>query len=122
MNTVLLMTQISLGAAFALAGTFKAFRYERARATMPWVGAVPKGLVQFIGLSELLGGLGLILPAATGVAPFISPIAAVALGVTMLLAAVFHARRGELSAIPVNVVLGAMAAFVTYGGSSLGHG
>jgi len=122
MTTALLITQISLGAAFALAGTFKAFRYDRARATMPWVGAVPKGLVHFIGLSELLGGLGLILPAVTGVAPFITPMAAVGLGVTMLLAAAFHARRGELSAIPVNVVLGAMAAFVTYGGAAVGHG
>jgi len=118
MTTALWMTQISLGAAFTLAGIFKAIGYERAKTTMPWVGAVPERLVRFIGVSELLGGLGLILPLATGVAPFITPLAALGLAATMLLAAAFHARRGELRAIPVNVVLFAMAAFVSHGGSS----
>jgi uncharacterized membrane protein YphA (DoxX/SURF4 family) len=120
MTTALWTTQISLGAAFTLAGIFKAFGYERAKTTMPWVGTVPEGLVRFIGVSELLGGLGLILPLATGVAPFITPLAAIGLAITMVLAAAFHARRGELYAIPVNVVLFAMAVFVSYGGSSLG--
>ena len=119
MNNALWMTQISLGAAFTLAGSFKAFRYDRAQAAMPWVAAVPKGLVHFIGFAELLGGLGLIVPAVTGAPPLIASLAAIGLAITMILAAAFHAQRGERSAIPVNVVLAAMAVFVAFGGSAL---
>src|SRR4051812_10310055 len=114
MTTALWIAQISLGTAFVLAGSFKAFRYDRAKATMSWVRAVPAGLVRFIGLSELLGGLGLILPSLTGRAPFLTPLAGVGLAVVMVMAASFHARRRELRAIPVNVLLGALATLVSY--------
>jgi hypothetical protein len=42
---------------FLMAGVIKGFQYERAKASMPWVKDVSKGLVTFIGISELLGGL-----------------------------------------------------------------
>jgi hypothetical protein len=115
MTTALSTAQITLGTAFVLAGTFKAFRYDQARAKMTWVASVPKGLVTFVGLAELLGGLGMILPWVTGVAPFLAPAAGAGLMLTMVLAAGFHASRRELTAIPVNAVLGALAAFVSYG-------
>jgi hypothetical protein len=115
MTTTLWIAQIALGTTFILAGTFKAFRYDRARATLPWVPSVRRGLVRFIGLAELLGGLALILPSVTGVAPILAPVAAVALAVTMLLAAAFHAGRRELRVVPLNIVLGALAAFVACG-------
>lgn len=118
MITALSTTQLALGAAFTLAGTFKAFFYDRAKAAMPWAAQVPERLVRFIGAAELLGGLGLILPLATGVAPFVTSLAAAGLAITMVLAAAFHASRGELRAIPVNVALFAMAAFVSLGGVS----
>lgn len=112
MHTALWIAQISLGTTFIFAGALKALRYERARATIPWVPAVSPALVRFIGAAELLGGLGLILPSATGVAPFLTSLAAVGLALTMLLAAAFHARRRELRVVPVNVVLGALAVLV----------
>src|SRR5436190_23281411 len=115
MNIALWITQVLLAAAFIFAGVTKAFRYEYAHATLPWVKDVSRGLVTFIGVSELLGGLGLLLPALTGILPWLTPLAAVGLAVTMILAGIFHATRGESSGIITNVVMLALAVFVAYG-------
>jgi len=61
---------------------------------------VPRALVQAIGIAEILGALGLILPAATGIYPWLTPVAAVALALLMFLAAVFHALRHEKAEAP----------------------
>lgn len=114
-TTTLWTLQVLLALAFSLAGSFKAFQYQRARDTLPWVASVPRPLVTLIGLAELLGGIGVLLPWATGVAAFLTPLAAVGLVLTMLLAAGFHLRRGELQAVPINVVLLGMATAVAYG-------
>ncbi len=62
---------------------------------VPWFSAVPQGLFVFIGLCEFLGGVGLILPAMTGVKPKLTSFAAVGLTLIMILAALFHIVRGE---------------------------
>lgn len=59
--------------------------------------------------------MGLILPAATGSLPWLTPLAAVGLALTMVGAAIAHLRRGEYSHIIVNVVLFGLAVFVAYG-------
>jgi uncharacterized membrane protein YphA (DoxX/SURF4 family) len=82
---------------------------------MVWPGDVPAGLVRFIGVSELLGGLGLVVPAATRIKPWLTPLAAVGLVTVMALAAVFHVTRGEFPAIAFNTVLGGIAAFIAWG-------
>ncbi len=116
MNRGLWVVQILLGAMFAMAGVMKATRPadELAR-RMTWVSAVSVATLRFIGISELLGALGLILPWATGIVPILTPIAAVGLVVIMILAAGLHAKRGEYGAIGFNVVLGGLAAFVAWG-------
>ncbi|MEH7014515.1 DoxX family protein [Neobacillus niacini] len=115
MIIALWIVQILLGLMFLMAGTTKAFSYEKAKASMPWVKDSSKGLVMFIGVAELLGGLGLILPYALGIAPILTPIAAIGLGVIMILAAVFHAKRKENQAIGMNIILLALAIFVAIG-------
>ena len=82
---------------------------------MPWVADVPGGLVRFIGVSELLGGIGLIVPAATRIKPVLTPLAGAGLVVVMLLAAAFHGMRGEFPAIAFNAILGGLAAFIVWG-------
>ena len=119
MNSVLWIVQVLLGAAFIFAGVNKAFRYDYARANLPWVKDLPRGLTTFIGVAELLGGLGLLLPALTGIMPWLTPLAAAGLALIMLLAAGFHATRREWSAIAINMVLLVMAAFVAYGRSAI---
>ena len=75
---------------------------------------MPRALVQVIGVAEILGALGLILPVATGIYAWLTPVAAVALGLLMLLAAGFHARRHETPEASLNVLLLLLVAFVVY--------
>jgi hypothetical protein len=83
--------------------------------TVNWAADVPLLLVRFIGLSELAGALGLVLPALTRIMPVLTPLAAAGLTLVMILAAGFHLTRGEAAAIGFTLVLGAAAAFVAWG-------
>lgn len=87
---------------------------ETLGATLPWVNGVPAALVRFIGISELAGGLGLILPQLTGIRPQLTPLAAWGLALVMVLAAIFHISQGEYPAVAFNAVLGGLAAFTAY--------
>ena len=115
MNIALWIVQVLLAGMFLMAGVMKAFQYERAKASLPWVKDVPRGLTTFIGVSELLGGLGLLLPAITGILPWLTPLAGAGLALVMILAIGFHAWRREPPAIGFNAVLLILAAFVAYG-------
>jgi uncharacterized membrane protein YphA (DoxX/SURF4 family) len=99
MNIVLWIVQVLLGGMFIMAGAMKAFQYERAKASLPWVKDVRHGLTTFIGIAELLGGLGLLLPAITGILPWLTPLAGAGLALIMLLAVGFHVSRREGQAI-----------------------
>jgi hypothetical protein len=63
---------------------------------------------------ELLAAIGLVLPAATGILPWLTPLAAAGLALVMLLAAITHLRRKEPRAVVVNAVLFALSAFVAW--------
>ena len=115
MDIVLWILQVLLAVAFLMAGYTHAFQYERAKAQFKWVADVPKNLVTFIGICEILGAVGLILPALTKVLPWLTPLAALGLAIIMLLAAIFHATRREYQNIVVNLILLALAAVVAYG-------
>ncbi|MGH2542408.1 MAG: DoxX family protein [Ardenticatenaceae bacterium] len=115
MNILLWVAQLFLAIAFLISGSMDVFRYEQAKEHMSWVRAVPKGLVTFIGTAEILGAIGLILPALTGILPALTSLAALGLALIMLLAAGFHARRREFQDLIMNVALLAPAVFVAYG-------
>lgn len=113
MNIVLWVVAILLAVAFLLAGLMKVTQpKEKLAANMGWVEDYPQRTVRLIGTAEILGALGLVLPALTGIATFLTPLAATGLAVTMLLAVRVHARRHEPQLIVVNLVLFALAAFV----------
>lgn len=115
-NIALWIAQALLGAMFIMAGAMKASQpIEALAASLPWVTSTPAELVRFIGVSELLGGLGLLLPAILRIKPILTPVAALALVLVMILAAGFHASRGEFELIGMNVVLMAMAGFIAWG-------
>lgn len=115
MNIVLWIVQILLGLLFLIAGTTKAFSYEKAKASLPWVKDSKKNLVTYIGVAEILGGLGLILPYALGIVTILTPVAAIGLGIVMILAAIFHAKRKEYQGMGMNLILFALALFVAIG-------
>ncbi|MCW2739327.1 DoxX family protein [Nocardioides sp.] len=113
MNIVLWVIAAVLAAAFAMAGFMKATTpKEKLAESMGWVEDFSAGTVRFIGVVEILGAVGLVLPAALDIAPVLTPLAASGLALTMLLAAITHARRKEFPMIGVNVVLGGLALFV----------
>ena len=116
MNVALWIIQIVLAAAFLIAGTTKVLTpKEKLRERMAWVDDFSQTSVLLIGTAEILGALGLILPAATGIAPILTPIAAVGLIIIMIGAAITHVRRQEPAIVPVNVVLLVLAAIVAWG-------
>ena len=116
MNIVLWVVQILLALAFGLAGIMKVTQpVDKLEARMGWVKSVgPRG-VRLIGSLEILGAIGLILPAVTGILPWLTPVAAAGLALTMIGAMITHGRRGEYSGIGVNVVLLLLTLFVVYG-------
>lgn len=116
MNVVLWALQGVLAAAFLMAGLMKMTQpKDKLAPKLPWVDDVSIGTLRFIGVAELLGALGLILPAATGILPILTPIAAAALAVVMVLAAFTHGRRREPSGIAFNAVLFVLLVVVAWG-------
>ncbi|MEI7770148.1 MAG: DoxX family protein [Chloroflexales bacterium] len=116
MNIALWVLQVLMAFAFGAAGAMKSTQpIEKLSKSLPWTGEVSPGLVRFIGISELLGGIGLILPALTGVLPWLTPLAAACLALVMLLGAGFHVIRKEYSTIAPSVLLLLLTLFVAYG-------
>jgi hypothetical protein len=115
MNLALWIVQILVGALFTVAGVVKSTRpISELGNRMGWVNAVSPATVRFVGVSELAGGIGMIVPWATGILPMLTPLAASGLVIIMLLAAGFHLRRHERG-IAFNASLGGLAAFVAWG-------
>ncbi|WP_028563671.1 DoxX family protein [Paenibacillus pinihumi] len=112
MDIVIWIIQGLAALGFVYSGWLKAFQFEKAKESWGWVKDVPKGFVIFIGLAELLGALGIILPQATNIAPVLTPIAAAALAAVILFGALFHVTRKEYREIGVNLVFFVLALFV----------
>ena len=113
MNIALWIVAVVLAVAFGAAGSMKLTTPKEALAErMDWVEDFSERTVKLIGAVEVLGAIGLVLPAALDIAPVLTPLAASGLALTMVLAAVTHARRKEYPMIGVNVVLGGLALFV----------
>jgi putative oxidoreductase len=106
-----------LAALYGMAGAMKATLPipDLAAKGLVWAAHVPLGLVRFIGVSELAGAAGLILPAATGILPILTPAAAAGLTLVQVLAIPFHISRGELGNLPFNLTLMALSLFVLWG-------
>ena len=98
---------------FLMAGAMKATQpREKLLKQRPWTENFSTGRVRFIGVVELLAAIGLILPAASGIAVFLTPLAAAGLVVMMLLAVLTHIRRREPAAVAFTTVLLLAAAVV----------
>ena len=120
MNAALWTIQVLWGVLFNLTGFGRVLCYKpdvwnRTLHRVAWFSAVPQGLFVLIGVCEFLGGIGLILPAMTGVKPKLTRFAAFGLTLVMILAAVFHIVWGEYNFLSIDLVLGGVAAFIAYG-------
>jgi uncharacterized membrane protein YphA (DoxX/SURF4 family) len=115
MNVALWVVQGLLAFAFIAAGGMKLFAYEKYKAQSEKNGpsGITHGLATFIGVAEIAGALGIVLPMATNITPWVSPWAAVGLATIMLLAIGFHVRRHESPVAPIILFL--LTAFVVFG-------
>jgi uncharacterized membrane protein YphA (DoxX/SURF4 family) len=86
-----------------------------ASSTGGWAADWSPASIKLVGVAEIAGAVGLILPALLHIAPILVPLAAVGLILVMLGAAVVHSRRHELPNVAINVVLLLLAAFVAWG-------
>ncbi len=105
-----------LALAFLAAGVMKLTQpREKLASAMGWVEDFNAPTVKLIGGLEVLAAIGLILPALTGIAPILTPLAATGLVLVMIGAIVTHLRRGEYQMIVANAVLLVLAAVVAWG-------
>jgi hypothetical protein len=107
-----------LAAVFLFAGSNKLFLPRKRLARAPgggWVLEFSPGFVKDLGALEILGAVGLILPALVGIAPVLVPFAAVGLGLVMVGAAVVEYRRGEYLHVVLNVTYLVLIVFVAWG-------
>lgn len=115
LHIVLWVVQGLLAAVFGMAGFMKL--------TVPVEELVTKGMgfvnnyrvetVRFIGITEVLAAIGLILPSALRILPKLTPIAAIGLSIVMVLATQYHISHNE-STMPT-IVLFAMTILVAWG-------
>lgn len=116
MSTALWIAQGLVAALFGMAGVMKTFMpIPRLAGMLGWPREMP-GLTRFIGLAEIAGAIGMILPIALDILPWLTPLAAIGFAVIQVLAIGLHHRRGETSKTLVpNLVLLALSLFVAIG-------
>ncbi|MFI1992641.1 DoxX family protein [Actinoplanes sp. NPDC020271] len=117
MNVVLWIIAGLLAAAFLAAGAMKMLQpKEKLIASgLGWAADFSDGQVKLIGLAEVLGAVGLLLPALLDVAPVLVPMAATGLAITMIGAIVVHVRRKENQAVLPSLILLVLSAVVAWG-------
>ena len=116
LHITLWIAQVILAAMFLMSGFMKLSQpIDQLSKMLPWAAQVPEALVRFIGVAEVLGAVGLILPSQLRIQPKLTAIAAVGLALVMLFAVVFHISRGETPMIGMNFILIAIAAFIAWG-------
>ena len=118
METALWIVQVLLAALFLTTGVTKLTqpRLKMAAGPMRWAADVTDRQFRTIGLLEVLGAIGLILPPALGIAPLLTPLAAVGLVLVMVGAVYAHVRYDERERLAVPIVVLALALFVALEG------
>jgi hypothetical protein len=116
MNVVTWAAQSLLALAFLAAGGMKLVSTpEKLRAagkSMAWTEDFSAGAIKSIGVLEVLGAIGVLLPALLRIATVLTPLAAIGLALLMAAAAVVHLRRHEPAALGGPVLLGLIAILV----------
>ena len=115
MNTLLWVVQALLASMMIVLGYMKTFRPVESLYKFSWTTRSSRDRIRFIGFSELMIGLGLILPTLTGITPKLTSLAAVFLTLIMVLAILEHVKNNEKNEIWKNVFLLFLALFVAVG-------
>ena len=118
MNIALWIAQGLLAAMYLMAGSMKMLQPAKVRENpqMTWAHGRSDHYIRFVGTTEVLGALGLILPLVTGILPWLTVLAGIGLTLVQLLA-IFteHLPKKEYNVIPLNIILLVLSIFVVIG-------
>lgn len=116
LNVLLWLFQIILAGVFGSAGMLKLIApINSLAAQMTWVNLIPEYFTRTIGFLELMSGIGLVLPVALSILPRTTGYTALALLALMICASAMHTVIGEFDMVPINLILGSIAAIVAWG-------
>ncbi len=119
LHTALWIAQILLFLVFGASGVLKLLLpLDKLVEMMVWPGLVPEQLLRANGAAELLGALGVVLPAYTRIKPHLTSWAGYGLLFIMILAGGFHLSHSGFYMLPANLLLGGLAGFVGWGRGS----
>jgi len=120
LNIGLWIAQVSLLSIYGAYGVYKTFFTEKAKEKMAWTNGRTDNFIRFVGIVELLGAIGAVLPMLTGILPWLTLLAAI--GLTVLQGfAIFseHLPKKEYKFLPLNLYFAAISIFVLIGRWSL---
>ncbi|MEQ1754483.1 MAG: DoxX family protein [Micropepsaceae bacterium] len=110
------IAQLMLAAAYGLFGSMKATQpLDQLSQMMTWIPEMQPAFVRGLGVVEVLGAVGLILPALTRIQPQLTVVTALCIVVHQLFAVALHASKGEFNVLALNAVLIVLAAFIFWG-------
>ncbi len=116
LNITLWIVQIILALLFIMTGVVKfTSSIEEQRSQMEWPKHVSEGLIHFVGIIEIVGALGLLLPSILKIKPQLTPWAAIGLALIMIFATILNVSVGETKAIVPLLSISAIALFVAWG-------
>jgi uncharacterized membrane protein YphA (DoxX/SURF4 family) len=115
-NILLWAVQLLLAALFIMSGVMKlGYPIDKLAALYPWTGQVSAVYVRLLGIVDLAGGVGLLLPSLLRIKPILTVWAAIGIMALMILATLFHISRGEASVTGFNMVVTLLAGAVVWG-------
>jgi hypothetical protein len=114
-HVFLWVAQVILAVFFIMGAVLKFQSIDKTAVMMPWVGQVPSLVVRLLGIIDLLGAAGLILPLLLRIKPQLTAWTAVCIIALMICAIVFHVSRGEAAVIGFNIFCVVVAAFIAWG-------
>jgi uncharacterized membrane protein YphA (DoxX/SURF4 family) len=116
MNTAIWICQLFLAIIFLYSGVAKSTQSERWLVAHKQTGVEGLAItfIRFIGISEILGSIGILVPSFTGIMPILTPVTAVCFAVIMVFAARIHYRRNEMQSVALNIFILCMSLFVAF--------
>jgi len=115
MNILFWVTQVLLAVILIMGAIMKFLPIEKIAPMMPWTGQIPALFVRLLGIIDLLGAVGLILPSLLKIKPQLTFWTSLCIIALMLCAIVFHISRGEATSIGINIFSMIIAAFIAWG-------
>jgi hypothetical protein len=115
MHIILWIAQLTLAAFLLMGAVMKFMPIEKIAPLMPWTGELQPVFVRLLGCIDLLGAIGLIIPALLRIKPQLAKWSAIGIIVLMMSAIAFHLLRGEAPVIGFNILLVVLAIFIAWG-------